>query len=136
MLLNRGVFGSNKPPFAKLIRGMFTHAGESGAVRQTGLTSPVSSASRNRLRLRNCRPPQYAASYWLKYQPQVGRRWAPSPMFACAPHRSKSMLRTKLGVVLTIVLMLGNPLGGGSDPEGNCIDSDAPLTEMVARVTG
>src|ERR1700691_5508723 len=81
MLLNRGVFRSNKPPFAKLIRGMFTHAGESGVVRQTGLTSPVSSASRNRLRLRNGKPPQEAASYWLKYQPQVGRRWAGCDMF-------------------------------------------------------
>ena len=55
---------------------------------------------------------------------------------ARSPHKSKKTFRTALGVALSIVAMLGRPVGAGSAPLGNDILTGAPSTMTVANVTG
>src|ERR1700722_15864335 len=75
---NNGWDGSNNPSFWKLISGM---AG-------LPLGSPVSLASRIIKRVVNGVPPQYVASYFAKYQGQLGMftgMFLKSPMTAGGP---------------------------------------------------
>src|SRR5437667_8352296 len=97
---NNGWFASNNPSFLKLTRGIF------GLL----LGCPTSSASRIIRRSRNGAPPQYAASYFAKYQPQLGND-TKSLKSLTPPQFSKTTLRTASGVVLSIVSMLGSPFG-------------------------
>src|ERR1700722_16681437 len=101
---NNGWVGSNKPSFLKLISGMFGLKGTLG--------SPTSSASRIIWRRGNGVPPQYVASYLSEYQPQLGKV-AAGLNTGTPPQSSKTMLRTLSGVLVSIVSILGRPLGVG-----------------------
>src|SRR5215469_4561492 len=136
MLLNIGVLGSNNPPVWKLTSGSLRQAGDVGSVTHTGLTCPASSSLRIMFKLENDAPPQYAASYWSKYHPHTGSRPVGSACPNSFPHKSKPICRTKFGVVLTIVSMLGSPGGGGSGPDGSFMFTGLPSTTIVASVTG
>jgi hypothetical protein len=57
-------------------------------------------------------------------------------MLARSPHKSKKIFRMALGVALSIVAILGRPVGGGSGPVGNDILAGVPSTTTVASVTG
>jgi hypothetical protein len=82
-------------------------------------------------------PPQKFASYRSKYQPQVGNREENGCMKALCPQISKATLRTTFGGVLSMVSMLGIPVGTGNGPAGSGIFTGRrPQTTMVARVTG
>src|SRR5262252_5585447 len=57
-------------------------------------------------------------------------------MLARSPHKSKKIFRVAWGVALSIVAILGRPLGGGSGPLGKDILTGVPSTTMVTSVTG
>src|SRR5947208_15634819 len=122
---NNGWVASNNPCFLKLIR----------IFGSLGLGCPTSSASRIIRRSRNGAPPQYAASYFAKYQRQLG-----NDTFCLKsrtpPQFSKTTLRTASGVLLRIVSILGSPFGVGNGSAGRSISLGLPETSTVASVTG
>src|ERR1700746_1961617 len=122
---NNGWVAANNPSFLKLTRGIF------GLL----LGCPTSSASRIIRRSRNGAPPQYAASYFAKYQPQLGND-TKSLKSLPPPQSSKATFRTASGVLLSMVSMLGRPFGLGNGSAGRSISLGLPETSIVASVTG
>src|ERR1700731_146189 len=122
---NNGWGGADNPSFLKLMKGISC----------LPVGSPTSSASRIIRRSRNLAPPQYASSYFAKYQPQLGNDTfclkAGTP-----PQFSKATLRTASGVLLSIVSMLGRPFGVGRGSGGKSMFFASPETSIVASVTG
>src|SRR5947209_9277207 len=128
MSANNGWSGANNPSFLKPTSGM---AG-------SGLGTPLSSSSRISNRFRTGLPPQYSASYFAKYQPQLGTRFSGMcidvPSFW--PQSSKATCRTAFGVLLSIVSTLGRPVGTGNGPRGRSMATESPSTMIVARGNG
>src|SRR6516225_3122572 len=123
---NNGSLRSNNPSFLKLTRGI------AGLL----LGCPISSAFRIISRLYNGAPPQYVASYFAKYQPQLGNCSGGPWTAGLSPQISKTTLRTASGVLLSIVPMLGRPFGVGKGSAGRSISLGRPETSIVASVIG
>src|SRR4029434_2208951 len=127
MSSNNGWLGLNKPSFLKSISGIFL----------SSFGFPLSSSSRNINKVLNGAPPQYLASYLVKYQPQLGSRkrgyciMVPSML----EQISKATWRRASGVP-SILATLGSPLGTGSGPVGSAMSRGGPSTITVASVTG
>src|SRR5215470_4546966 len=119
MSSNNAWSGANNPSLVKSTRGILGSTGLLG--------TPISSASRIISRLLKGVPPQYVASYFAKYQPQLGSRFSgmscigvPSIAVPGAlPQISKATWRTAFGVVLSIVSTLGRLVGTGNGPVGS-----------------
>src|SRR6185295_7837587 len=128
MSANNGWSGANNPSFLKPTSGMFG----------LGLGTPLSSSSRIIGRFINGLPPQYCASYFAKYQPQLGSRFPgiSSDVPSFWPQFSKATCRTACGVVLSIVFTLGRPAGTGNGPLGRSMSTGSPSTTIVASGNG